>query len=73
MTEYTNTQMKSAEEFVYQTYKNDRNTYDRAIKLQKELGLGGLWRGVYPTLKAIIKTLQAERLACDEKAFVGGK
>ena len=44
--------------YVADVYKNDRTTYDRALKLVDVLGLGGLWRGLDLAIMECIKAIK---------------
>lgn len=55
----TKQQSEQAVKFIVDTMSNDKDLYNRAVALQKELGLGGLWVGTHTTLKAIIEALQS--------------
>lgn len=52
---------KEAEDFVYKIYKENRETYEEALKLITKLGLGGLWQGTNLALQEVIKTIQGVR------------
>ena len=55
----TKEQKDKAVRIVVDTMQNDKDLYNRACALQKELGLGGLWVGTHTTLVAIIEALQS--------------
>jgi len=52
---------KEAVRFVSEVYHEDRELYNRANEVVKQLGLDGLWRGVHLAHKVVIEALQAEQ------------
>ena len=53
----TGKQNDSAKNVVMNCMKQDKELYQKAIKLHKKIGLGGAWKGTNTTLAAIIETL----------------